>query len=603
MKNLTSLFLLMVLATIGQSQTTCPSDALNDSLLTHDMEFSRSFFYMEHVLNQKRNTHPSERSNELYTLPVVVHIIHNGESYGTGVNITDEQVFSAIEALNEDFRRMPGTNGFGDGADVNIEFCLAARDPQGQPTNGIVRVNGSSVANYTAMGIESSGGTGAVEESVKALSTWPRTSYVNIWVVSEIENNNAGGGIQGYAYFPTNNPVDGIVVLYNAFGTVGNLKSYTNMNRTLTHELGHYLGLYHTFNSTSACGDETSCSTQGDRVCDTPPTIQAGSCSSPACGGTQQVANYMDYTSQSCQDMFTEGQKLRMRTTLETQRTSMLTSMGCMPVFQNDIGITAVLSPSGTNCSGGLQPQVTLGNFGGTTLTSATIYYNVDGVGSSTFNWTGSLASGATTTVTLGSINPAGGNHTFYAWSGQPNGTSDQNASNDQSAGSFGIISGSPAELDVVLDYYGNETSWTISDQNNVILMSGGPYVNGQQGLHNITPVCLATGCYTLTMNDVYGDGQGFTNGSFTLSSSTGAVLATGSGNWGDISVNDFCITETTPVGDAPVASFTVQDNTLCRNIQNDYTSTSTNTPTSQLYKILKTLLMRMQVRLMLHLL
>ena len=581
MKNLTSLFLLMVLATIGQSQTTCPSDALNDSLLTHDMEFSRSFFYMEHVLNQKRNTHPSERSNELYTLPVVVHIIHNGEGYGTGVNITDEQVFSAIEALNEDFRRMPGTNGFGDGVDVNMEFCLAARDPQGQPTNGIVRVNGSSVANYTAMGIESSGGTGAVEESVKALSTWPRTSYVNIWVVSEIENNNAGGGIQGYAYFPTNNPVDGIVVLYNAFGTVGNLKSYTNMNRTLTHELGHYLGLYHTFNSTSACGDETSCSTQGDRVCDTPPTIQAGSCSSPACGGTQQVANYMDYTSQTCQDMFTDGQKLRMRTTLETQRTSMLTSMGCMPVFQNDIGITAVLSPSGTNCSGGLQPQVTLGNFGGTTLTSATIYYNVDGVGSSTFNWTGSLASGATTTVTLGSINPAGGNHTFYAWSGQPNGTSDQNASNDQSTGSFGIISGSPAELDVVLDYYGNETSWTISDQNNVILMSGGPYVNGQQGLHNITPVCLATGCYTLTMNDVYGDGQGFSNGSFTLSSSTGAVLATGSGNWGDISVNDFCITETTPVGDAPVASFTVQDNTLCRNIQNDYTSTSTNTPTS----------------------
>ena len=581
MKNLTALFLLMVLATFGQSQTTCPSDALNDSLLTHDMEFSRSFFYMEHVLNQKRNQHPSERTNDLYTLPVVVHIIHAGEAYGTGVNITDEQVFSAIEALNEDFRRMPGTNGFGNGVDVNIEFCLAARDPQGQPTNGIVRVNGSSVANYATMGIESSGGTGAVEESVKALSTWPRTSYMNIWVVNEIENNNGGSGIQGYAYFPTNNPVDGIVVLYNAFGTVGNLKSYTNMNRTLTHEVGHYLGLYHTFNSTSACGAETSCTTQGDRVCDTPPTIQAGSCSSPACGGTQQVENYMDYTSQTCQDMFTDGQKLRMRTTLETQRTSMLTSMGCMPVFQNDIGITAVLSPSGTNCSGGVQPQVTLGNFGGNTLTTATIYYNVDGVGSSTFNWTGSLVSGATTTVTLGNINPAGGNHTFYAWTGLPNGSSDQNASNDQATGAFGIISGSPAELDVVLDYYGNETSWTISDQSNVVLMSGGPYVNGQQGLHNITPVCLAAGCYTLTMNDVYGDGQGFTNGSFTLTSSTGAVLATGSGNWGDMSVNDFCITETTPQGDAPVASFTIQDNTLCRNVQNDYTSTSTNTPTS----------------------
>lgn len=581
MKNLTALFLLMVLATIGRSQHTCPSDALNDSLLTHDPEFSRSFYYMERVLGLNRNLHPSQRTDELYTIPVVVHIIHTGEAYGTGTNITDEQVFSAIEALNEDFRRMPGTNGYGNGADVNIEFCLAARTPTGQPTNGIVRVNGSSVANYASMGIEASSGSGAVEESVKALSTWPRASYLNVWVVNEIENNNGGSGIQGYAYFPVNSPVDGIVVLYNAFGTVGNLKSYTNMNRTLTHEVGHYLGLYHTFNGTSACGAETNCNTQGDRVCDTPPTIQAGSCSSPACGGTQQVANYMDYTSQTCQDMFSEGQKLRMRTTLETQRTSILTSMGCMPVYQNDIGITAILSPIGTNCSGGTEASVTLANFGGNTLTSATIFYNVDGVGSNTYNWTGSLSPGASTTVVLGTINPSGGNHTFYAWTGSPNGGTDENAANNQSTGTFGIISGSPAQMNVVLDYYGAETSWTITDANNVVMLTGGPYVNGQQGLQNITPVCLAAGCYTLTMNDVYGDGQGFTNGSFTLTSSTGQVLATGAGNWGDISINDFCITDTAPQGDAPAASFNIQDNTICRNVQNDYTSTSTNAPTS----------------------
>ena len=584
MKNLTALLLLSLLTTItGISQIThsCPSDILNDSLLSNNLEFSRSFFYMEHVLGTNRNLHPSQRTNDIYTIPVVVHVIHNGEAYGTGTNITNEQINSAIEALNQDYRRMAGTNGFGNGADVGIEFCLASRNPSGQPTNGIVRVNGSSVSNYSSMGIEASAGSGAVEESVKALSTWPRASYLNIWVVNEIENNDGGSGIQGYAYFPVNSPIDGIVVLYNAFGTVGNLKSYTNMNRTLTHEVGHYLGLYHTFNSTSSCSGETSCTTQGDRVCDTPPTIQAGSCSSPACSGTQQVQNYMDYTSQTCQDMFTDGQKLRMRTTLESQRTSILTSMGCMPVYQNDIGVTAILSPTGTSCAGGIEPQVTLSNFGSNTLTSAQIQYNIDGVGTATYNWTGSLASGASSNITLPNITPSAGAHTFYAWSASPNNGSDENAGNNQSTGAFNVTSGAAAQLDVVLDYYGTETSWNITDANDAILMSGGPYVNGQQGLHNITPVCLPVGCYTLTMNDLYGDGQGFTSGSFALTAANGTVLANGAGNWGDSSANDFCIVETTPQGQPPVASFTIQDNTICRNVQNDYTSTSTQTPTT----------------------
>ena len=584
MKNLTALLLLSLLTTLsGVSQIThsCPSDILNDSLLNNNTEFSRSFYYMERVLGMNSNLHPSQRTNDVYTIPVVVHVIHNGEAYGTGTNITNEQIYSAIEALNQDYRRMAGTNGFGNGVDVGVEFCLASRNPSGQPTNGIVRVNGSSVANYATMGIEASAGSGAVEENVKALSTWPRASYLNIWVVNEIENNDGGSGIQGYAYFPVNSPIDGIVVLYNAFGTVGNLKSYTNMNRTLTHEVGHYLGLYHTFNSTTSCTGETNCTTQGDRVCDTPPTIQAGSCSSPACSGTQQVQNYMDYTSQTCQDMFTDGQKLRMRTTLESQRTSILTSMGCMPVYQNDIGVTAIISPTGTSCAGGISPQVTLSNYGSNTLSTAQIQYNVDGVGTSTFNWSGSLASGASINVTLPSINPAAGAHTFYAWSASPNNGTDENAANNQSTGTFSVTSGAAAQLDVVLDYYGTETTWNITDANDAILMSGGPYVNGQQGLHNITPVCLAVGCYTLTMNDLYGDGQGFTSGSFSLTAANGSVLASGAGNWGDTSANDFCIVATTPQGQAPVASFTIQDNTICRNVQNDYTSTSTQSPTS----------------------
>ncbi|MFM7235118.1 MAG: M43 family zinc metalloprotease [Flavobacteriales bacterium] len=570
MTNGTTLFFALALATLSAFSQTCPSDLLNDSLMTHDMEFSRSFFYMERMLGINSNIHPSQRSEEVYNIPVVVHVIHKGEAYGSGSNITDEQVFSAIAALNEDFRRAPGTHGYGNGVDAGIEFCLASRNPNGQPTNGIVRVNGSGVSNYASMGIEASSGVGAVEESVKALSTWPRESYMNIWVVNEIENNDGGSGIQGYAYFPVNSPIDGIVVLHNSFGTVGNLKSYTNMNRTLTHEVGHYLGLYHTFNSTTTCTSEMNCSTQGDRVCDTPPTIQAGNCSAPACGGAQQVENYMDYTPQTCQNMFTDGQKLRMRTTLEAQRASLLNSMGCMPVFQNDIGITSVVSPIGTNCGGNLTPKVTLANFGGVELNSAFIQYSIDGVGAASFNWTGALAAGASIVVELPLINATAGNHTFFAWTMSPNGGADDNAANNQSTADFVVTNGAAAELDVVLDYFGYETSWIITNGNAEILMSGGPYTNGQQGLHMTTPVCLATGCYTLTMNDAYGDGQAFTNGSYTLKAADGSVLAQGAGDWGAEANNNFCIVNI-PQGNAPVAAFTVAENIVCANTENNF--------------------------------
>ncbi len=581
-KIIAALFVVIAsICNVTAQNTGCDSDDLNNTLLQTDPVFHRNFQYMEQMLRQNEGLDESQRSTEVYSLPVVVHVIHTGNPYGNGTNITDEQIYSAIDALNEDYRHIAGTNGDGAGPDIGIEFCLAARDPNGQPSNGIVRVNGSNVPNYATQGIEASGGNGAVEESVKALSTWPRASYLNIWVVNEIENNDGGSGIQGYAYFPINNPIDGIVILYNAIGTVGELKSYTNMNRVLTHEVGHYLGLYHTFNATNACGAESDCTTAGDRVCDTPPTIQSSNCSVPACSGTQQVENYLDYTQQTCQDMFTEGQKLRMRTTLETQRASMITSLGCMPVYTTDIGITTVLNPTGTICLGAISPQVTLTNFGSNTLTSATIQYNLDAVGSTNYSWTGSLASGSSATVTLGTINPTSGAHTLYAWTTNPNGTTDQNSSNNQATGDFSISAGAAATLDVVTDYFGSETTWKIFDENDFEILNGGPYANGTQGAHNLEPICLPAGCYTLTMYDQYGDGQGFTAGSFSLTSSTGTVLVSGANNWGSQSANPFCLIESTPTGNPPVASFTIQDNTLCKNVQNDYTNTSTNSPTT----------------------
>jgi len=573
-------FALFILVNSTQAQTlhTCASDHLNDTLLANDPIFFMGQMQLEEALEARRNIPEEERSDDLYTLPVVVHIIHKGEPYGSGTNITDEQIYSAITALNNDFRHVAGSNGDGSGPDIGIEFCLAVRDPNGQPTTGINRVDGRVVPLYETQGIAGSGTVGASETAVKALSTWPRASYVNIWVVSEIEDNNGGSGVQGYAYFPVNNPVDGIVLLYNAFGTVGTLKSYTNMNRTLTHEMGHYLNLYHTFHMTTACTAEGNCNTAGDRICDTPVTPQSSSCSTPACSGTQQVENYMDYTGQVCQDMFTEGQKLRMRTALETQRASMLTSMGCMAVNTRDAGITAVISPNGFICSGSVQPTVTLTNFGSATLTSVTLNYNLNGVGSNTQAWTGSLASGASTTVTLNAITPAGGAHTLYAWTTNPNGQTDQNTSNDQASGTFTVATGGVATLIVRLDYFGSETTWQITDANNVMLMNGGPYQDYAQGTQHTHNVCLPPGCYTLTFFDTHNDGQGFTNGNFRLLDAQGDTLVYQSGNWGQSSINPFCLVASSV---PPVASMSIADNTICRNSSTNFTSTSTGSPTS----------------------
>lgn len=557
----------------------CGSDHKNDSLFQHDPRFQRSMFLLESVIHQNQQLSPEDRTDEVYTLPVVVHVIHEGEPYGQGSNITDEQIISAITALNEDFRKMPGTNGFGAGVDVGVQFCLASRNPSGQPTTGINRVNGSSVPLYADQGIQSSGGNGANELSVKALSTWPRTSYLNIWVVNEIGNNDGGSGVQGYAYFPVDNPVDGVVILHNAFGTVGNLKSYTNLNRTLTHEVGHYLGLYHTFHDTNSC-TESNCTTAGDRVCDTPPTVLNASCSAPACSGTQQVENYLDYTSQTCQDMFTEGQKVRMRTTLESQRTSMLSSLGCMPVYTRDAGITAVISPLGTSCNTSYIPQVTLTNFGSATLTSCTINYNLNGTNNNTFSWTGNLASGASATVTLPTITASIGNYTFYAFTSSPNGQSDENASNNQSTSSFVVTNGATYTLSVNVDYFGAENTWEVRDENNNIMDFGGPYPNNVQGTIFTESLCLPNGCYSLNFFDSYGDGQSFTTGSFSLRDDNNVVLFTRSGNWGPVSNNPFCVTSA-PAGSAPTADFTVSDNLICPNSSVSFTYTGQNNPTT----------------------
>lgn len=244
-------------------------------------------------------------SSSVKTIPVVVHVIH----VGGAENISDAQVQSQIDVLNEDFRKMTGTNGDGNGVDTEIQFCLAKKTPEGKCTNGIVRIQ-STLSNHQTY----------QRSMLKQLSYWDNTRYLNMYVVKTI---NSASGILGYSSFPGGPPdEDGIVVLHNYFGRIGTAAA--SIGRTTTHEIGHWFGLYHTFNG--GCGVDTCA--DGDYVCDTPPAANPNfgcptinSCSNDFPNVNDQVQNYLDYSNDNCKNMFTMGQKVRMHTTLNMIRT------------------------------------------------------------------------------------------------------------------------------------------------------------------------------------------------------------------------------------------------------------------------------------------
>ena len=212
----------------------------------------------------------NQRITAVRTIPVVVHVVNKGEEVGTGTNISDTQVISQITTLNNDYRKKTGTKGYNTnpvGADANIEFALAVRDPNGSPTNGIDRIS------YNKDFWDES----AVETELKPNTIWDPTKYLNIWVTPDVIKDI--GEVLGYAQFPEastldglNYPpftanTDGVVIGHQFFGNLDyddgsfNLDPTYGYGRTTTHEIGHWLGLRHIWGD-SNCGT--------DYVADTP---------------------------------------------------------------------------------------------------------------------------------------------------------------------------------------------------------------------------------------------------------------------------------------------------------------------------------------------
>lgn len=287
----------------------------------------------------------------IYTIPVVVHIIYQNE---TDVwNISDQQVISQIQVLNEDFRRLNADTvntpaGFvGVAGYPNIEFCLARRDTLGQNTTGIIRHRFQQQATWT---------TNTFNSTVKPATRWNPNLYYNIWIA------NLSGSILGYAQFPTgsglpglsggtNANTDGIVLLYSSVGRPPHnpFSGPYNLGRTATHEVGHALGLKHIW------GDGFNCSAT-DYCADTPPSDAANyGCplTHASCGGLDMVQNYMDYTNDACMNLFTTNQVARMWTVLQNspRRNSLLSSPVCTP--PDVVPAAGFINSGDTVCPGG----------------------------------------------------------------------------------------------------------------------------------------------------------------------------------------------------------------------------------------------------------
>lgn len=389
----------------------------------------------EKTLEKQNQLTRRGKTATIYQIPVVVHVV--SPSSGVHLGISDERIKRQIEILNEDFGR---TNADADNtptvflpvaADTEIQFVLAKQDPVGNPTSGIVRVRGSK-EKYSAL---------SSHQLLRSESYWPPAHYLNIHVADF-------NTFLGFASFPivdlegVNNKEedyfwDGVFIDYQYFGENPSSPAFTSFGRTTTHEVGHYLGLRHIWGD-GGCNID-------DFVDDTPTADASNSglstpCSFPSndsnvCETAEMFQNYMDYTDDTCMNLFTEGQKSRMRTILENapRRTSLLTSPGLQEParFSNDLAITEILSPNFNVCDNRIVPSLLVTNFGDQAVTNYDVTLFVEEVATQTINHLTNLESNNSETVSFSAVTPISSPSTIGFEISNVNGGLDEDASNN----------------------------------------------------------------------------------------------------------------------------------------------------------------------------
>ncbi|MGZ3937347.1 MAG: zinc-dependent metalloprotease [Flavisolibacter sp.] len=364
MRNLVFIHILLMVGYSAASQPICGFDEVHQKKMRTDPAYRKAIQENELSVQRYISKNKSKISARttgtnaiLYTIPVVIHVMHTGSPIGTIYNPTDAQIQGAIDYLNQVYNgTYPGTQGIGD---IQIQFVLAAKDPLCNATSGIDRIDASAISGYSSDGVSSDyGNTPGVDElSIKNLDRWNPFQYYNIWVVNKIDGKDGTSGsfVAGYAYLPNNSSslYDGMLILATQMAAG---------QKTLPHEMGHAFGLYHTFAGSAdknSCPQNVNCNTDGDLVCDTDPETynQLGgvvdfSCrtGTNVCTGTAYTinteSNYMNYT--YCYNLFTAGQKARMLAFAATvYRRSLTTSLASSANYPLE-GYAPPIAPSCT---------------------------------------------------------------------------------------------------------------------------------------------------------------------------------------------------------------------------------------------------------------
>jgi hypothetical protein len=303
------------------TRRSCAALTIHRQLLNVDPDYVAARNEIEDLTDRDQARGFAAAAPKVRTIPVVVHVVYRTQQQ----NISDAQVKSQIRILNADFRKKnKDASKVPDPfkplhADTNIQFRLATKDIFGDPTSGITRTKTSVPSFGFDDGVKSSRTGGA--------GPWPARRYLNIWVC------NLGGGLLGYAQFPGGPwATDGVVILHTAFGDTGTASPPFDKGRTTTHEVGHWLNLFHIW------GDDGTGCKGTDHCPDTPnqasenygePRFPHISCKNGPHGDL--FMDYMDYVDDVAMFMFTRGQATRMNATLNGPRKALFDALPRFP--------------------------------------------------------------------------------------------------------------------------------------------------------------------------------------------------------------------------------------------------------------------------------
>ncbi|NJL77030.1 MAG: T9SS type A sorting domain-containing protein [Saprospiraceae bacterium] len=296
-----------------QAQRECSAAELYEQMMQSSPSFKNNRQRIEAYIQQYATQ--NRAINQVITIPVVFHIIHNGDAVGAGENIPENLICEQLDQLNDDFRAMNADIGNVPSefvpliGDAMVQFCFASVDPEGNATDGIIRWQFNR-ATWT---------NDQFDAEVKPSTIWNRNNYLNFWT-ADLE-----GGLLGYAQFPGGAAsTDGIVVDNTTVGSLVTPNPNGNAfsrGRTATHEIGHWLDLRHIWGDDCLLGIFGSC-TGSDLVDDTPNQFcpSSGCPNYPKrsqCSQSEMFMNYMDYTDDNCMHMFSDGQITRIRATVD----------------------------------------------------------------------------------------------------------------------------------------------------------------------------------------------------------------------------------------------------------------------------------------------